>query len=240
MYTKHMHLLTFAVLGALVVIASDAYAESESPIYESTLNEYVDQLIANLGTTTKSYNYEETSTSMDITFEILNPSSDTYSVTTQKSINGSLASQYSYTIRILSDNTYRVTSSDFNQTFTRIELEGVPDPYVTDDRHGLLPVADSGSITTDLHSSGTTWDGQSYSVDVEVDNNRATIDWDAPLTYRWWFTEWAFSHLALRYSLMDNTLLSYQNTGTYYTDIPSSAQSHYFYGNFAYNQIILR
>ncbi len=238
MYIKYIHLLTFAVLGALVVIAGDAYAESESLIYEPTLNRYMDQLIANTGRTTNSYNYE--STSMDITFEILNPSSDTYSVTTQKYINGSLTSHYSYTIKILSDNAYSVTSSDFNQTFTRIESEGSSDLYISNGRYGILPVSDSGSITTDLHSSGTTWDGKSYSVDVEVDNNRATIDWDAPLTYRWWFAEWAFSHLALNYSLMEGTLFSQQNTGTYHTDVPSSANTHSFYGNFAYDLVISR
>lgn len=238
MYTTHRHLLTFAVLGALVVIAGDAYAESERPIYEPTLNGYVDQLIANLGLTTISYNYE--STSLDITFEILNPSSDIYSVTTQKYINGSLTSHYPYTIKVLSDKAYSVTSSDFNQTFTRIESEGIPDLYITDGRYGILLVSDSGSITTDLHSSGTTWDGKPYSVDVKVDNSRATIDWDAPLTYRWWFAEWAFSHLALNYSLMEGKLYSQQNTGTYHTDIPSSANTHSFYGNFAYDLIIPR
>lgn len=238
MCTKHMHLLMFAVLGALVVIAGDAYAESESPIYEPTLNGYVDRLIANLGITTNSYNYE--STSMAITFEILNSSSDTYSVTTQKYINGSLTSHYSYAIQILSDNAYSVTSSDFNQTFTRIESEGTSDLYIADGRYGILPVSDNGSITTDLHSSGTTWDRKPYSVDVEVDNNRATIDRDAPLTYQWWFAEWAFLHLALNYSLMEGTLFSQQNTGTYHTDVPSSANTHSFYGNFAYNLIIHR
>lgn len=236
MCANHMHLLTFAVLGALVMITGDAYAESGSSIYEPALNGHVDQLIANLGTTTNSYNYE--STSMIITFEILNPSSDTYSVTTQKSINGSLTLHYSYTIKILSDNAYSVTSSDFNQTFTRIESEGTPDLYIANGRYGILPVSDSGSITTDLHSSGTILDGKSYSVDVEVDNNRATIDWDAPLTYRWWFVEWAFSHLALNYSLMDGKLYTQQNTGTYHTDIPSSANTHSLYGNFAYTMII--
>lgn len=235
MDNKHTILLTLVVLGALVVLTNDAYAENNTtPIYEPTLNGYVDQLIANPGTTTNSYNYN--STSMDITVEILNPSHNIYNVTTQKYINGSLTSQYSYTVRILSGDTYRVTSSDFDQTFTRVESEGTPDQYVSDDRYGILYVADSGSITTDLHDSGTTWDNKSYSVDIEVDNNRATIDWDAPLTYRWWFVEWAFSHIALNYSLMDGNLYSEQNTGTYYTNVPS-ASSHNFYGNFAYTLI---
>lgn len=99
---------------------------------------------------------------------------------------------------------------DFNQAFTRIKSEGMADLYIANDRYGIPPVSDGGSIATDLHSSGTTWDGKLYSVDVEVDNNRATIYWDAPLTYRWWFAEWAFSHLALNYSLMDGKLFSQQ------------------------------
>lgn len=238
MDNKHAILLTLVMLGALMVITNDAYAENDMrPIYEPALNEYVDQLIANPGTITNSYKYE--STSMDIALEVHVLSDDTYAVTTQKYVNKSLTSQYYYTITILPRNAYVVTSSDFNQTFTRVESDGMPDQYVYDDRYGILFVADDGSITTDLHSGGTTWDRKSYSVDIEVDNNRATIDWNAPLTYRWWFAEWVFSHVALNYSLMDGTLFSQQNTGTYHTNVPSSATHHSFYGNFAYTLITL-